>query len=121
MITEPEIDAAIAECVGKRNPDANTVRTLAALYTIKEHLYPDEQFPKMKQLENAENVLSNYSYAPAPDQKPYAISLDSDTDFARVIEGRDPEEIMPLMDEAMSLLASVYPACYDAIMKKLSN
>lgn len=119
MITEPEIEAAIAECVGKRNPDANTVRTLAALYTIKEHLYPNEPLQKTQQLERAENALSNYSFAPAPDQKPYAISLDSDTDFARVIEGRDPEEIMPLMDEAMSLLASVYPACYDAIMRKL--
>ena len=119
MITEQEIDAAIAECVGKRNPDANTVRTLAALYTIKEHLYPSEPFKKFEQLERAENAHSNYSFAPAPDQKPYAISLSSDTDFARVIEGRDPEEIMPLIDEAMSLLASVYPACYDAIMHKL--
>ena len=119
MITEPEIEAAIAECVGKRNPDANTVRTLAALYTIKEHLYPAEPFEKFEQLERAENAHSNYSFASAPDQKPYTISLSSDTDFARVVEGRDPEEIMPLMDEAMSLLASVYPACYDAIMHKL--
>ena len=119
MITLPEIDAAIAECIGKRNPDANTVRTLAALYTIKEHLYPAEPVGNSERLERAENALSNYSFAPSPDQKPYAISLDSDTDFARVIEGRAPEEIMPLMDEAMSLLASVYPACYDAIMHKL--
>ena len=119
MITEQEIDAAIAEYVGKRNPDANTVRTLAALYTIKEHLYPAERVGDSERLEGAENALSNYSFAPAPDQKPYAISLDSDTDFARVIEGREPEEIMPMMDEAMSLLASVYPACYDAIMRKL--
>ena len=122
MITEPEIDAAIAECVGKRNPDANTVRTLAALYTIKEHLYPSEPFEKIEQLRTPENSSAvGYSFAPAPDQKPYTISLDSDTDFARVIEGRDPEEIMPLMDEAMTLLASVYPACYNAIMKKLSD
>lgn len=119
MITEPEIDAAIAECVGKRNPDANTVRTLAALYTIKEHLYPAEQFGNSGQQERAENAHSNYSFASAPDQKPYTISLDSDTEFARVIEGREPEEIMPIMDEAMSLLREVYPACYTAIMKKL--
>ena len=117
MITEQEIDAAIAECVGKRNPDANTVRTLAALYTIKEHLFPQDK-TSQRQDKNL-SYADNYSFAPAPDQKPYAISLESDTDFARVIEGRDPEEIMPLMDDAMSLLASVYPACYDAIMRKL--
>ena len=113
MITEHEINAAIAECLGKRNPDANTVRTLAALYTIKEHLYPEGMEPP--------GWLPQYSYAPAPDQKPYMISLDSDTEFARVIEGRDPEEILPIMDEAMTLLQAVYPACYNAIMSKLSE
>ena len=116
MITEYEIDAAIAECVGKRNPDANTVRTLAALYTIKEHLYPAEE---PERIVSPNKTFDGYSYAPAPDQKPYTISLNSETDFARVIEGRDPEEIMPLMDEAMSLLEKVYPACYNAIMDKL--
>ena len=114
MITEQDLQAAIAECQGKRNPDANTCIMLAAFYTIRR-----EMFGKAEQKECAENALSNYSYAPPPDQKPYLISLDSDTDFARVIEGREPEEIMPIMDEAMTLLQAVYPACYTAIMKKL--
>ena len=118
MITEYEIDAAIAECVGKRDPDANTVRTLAALYTIKEHLYPAEE---PERIVSPNKTFDGYSYAPAPDQNTYTISLNSDTDFARVIEGRDPEEIMPIMDEAMTLLQAVYPACYNAIMKKLSE
>lgn len=118
MITEYEIDAAIAECVGKRDPDANTVRTLAALYTIKEHLYPAEE---PDYIARPGKMVDGYSYAPAPDQKPYTISLNSETDFARVIEGRDPEGIMPIMDEAMTLLQAVYPACYNAIMEKLSN
>ena len=119
MITEHEINAAIAECLGKRNPDANTVRTLAALYTIKEHLFPQDK--KQEAQERNSSFADQYSYAPAPDQKPYMISLDSDTEFARVIEGRDPEEILPIMDEAMTLLQAVYPACYNAIMSKLSE
>lgn len=117
MITEYDVSAAIAECLGKRDPDANTVRTLAALYTIKEHLFPEN-----KSLQSQEKNMSyadSYSYAPAPDQKPYTISLDSDTEFSRVIEGRAPEEIMPLMDEMMSLLQVVYPKCYNAVMAKL--
>lgn len=114
MITEQDLQAAIAECIGARNPDANTCIKLAAFYTIQR-----EMFGKAEQQERAENALSNYAYAPPPDQKPYLISLDSDTEFARVIEGREPEEIMPIMDEAMSLLREVYPACYTAIMKKL--
>lgn len=112
MITEQDLKAAIAECQGERNPSANTCIKLAAFYTIQK-----EMFGKAEQREEP----PAYSYAPAPDQNPYTISLDSGTEFARVIEGRDPEEIMPLMDEAMTLLQAVYPACYNAIMKKLSE
>lgn len=115
MITEPEIDAAIAECVGKRNPDANTVRTLAALYTIKEHLYPSEQFGKSEQL----NATSNYSFAPPPDQKPDEIVIDSDSEFARVIAGRKQEEVWPVMDELMDALKQLYPKLYNAVMDRL--
>ena len=114
MITEQDLKAAIAECQGKRNPDANTCIKLAAFYTIQR-----EMFGKAEQPERTADDKASYSYAPPPDQKPYMISLDSGTDFARVIEGREPEEIMPIMDEAMTLLQAVYPACYNAIMKKL--
>lgn len=117
MITEQDLQAAIAECQGERNPNANTCIKLAAFYTIKQHLFPEDK--KEKQEERNLSPENQYSYAPPPDQKPYEISLNSDTEFARMIEGRDPEEIMPLMDEAMSLLQVVYPKCYDAIMNKL--
>ena len=120
MITEQEIDAAIAECIGKRNPDANTVRTLAALYTIKEHLYPAEPVGNSERLERAENALPNYSFAPAPDQKPIeTITIDSDTDFAQVIEGREQKEIWPVMDELMSILHDMIPRLYTDVMRRL--
>ena len=109
MITEQDLKAAIAECIGTRNPDANTCIKLAAFYTIQREMYGHEQQERPPE----------YSYAPPPDQNQFTISLDSGTDFARVIEGREPEEIMPIMDEAMTLLQTVYPACYNAIMDKL--
>ena len=119
MITEQDLQASIAECQGERNPNANTCIKLAAFYTIKEHLFPKDQ--NGGNHERFWSSQDHYSYAPAPDQNPYTISLSSGTEFARVIEGRDPEEIMPLMDEAMTLLHSVYPACYNAIMKQLQQ
>lgn len=110
MITEQDLQAAIAECIGARNPDANTCIKLAAFYTIQREMYGEPKQPEHQ---------PEYSYAPPPDQNHYTITLNSGTDFARVIEGREPEEIMPIMDEAMTLLQAVYPACYTAIMKKL--
>ena len=123
MIYEKDLDEAIAECQGQRNPNSQTCIMLAAFYTLKRELFGKteqlEPAGNADRMQRAETAPSNYSYEPPPDQNNYTISLDSDTEFARVIEGRGPEEIMPLMDEAMTLLQAVYPRCYDAIMNKL--
>ena len=103
MITEQDLKAAIAECQGERNPDARTCIKLAAYYTIQQAMYG----------------VQGYSYATEPDRTPYTISLNSGTEFARAVEGRSPDEIMPIMDEAMTLLQTVFPQCYDAILRRL--
>lgn len=108
MITEHDLDAAIAECQGKRNPDANTCIKLAAFYTIKRELFREEK--------NAEQPA--YSYAPAPDRK--VIEIDSDSEFARAIDGRNQYEILPVLDELMSTLKVIQPKLYNAVLDKLS-
>lgn len=108
MITEHDLDAAIAECQGKRNPDANTCIKLAAFYTIKRELFREEK--------NAEQPA--YSYAPAPDRN--VIEIDSDSVFARAIDGRNQYEILPVLDELMSTLKVIQPKLYNAVLDKLS-
>lgn len=108
MITEHDLDAAIAECQGKRNPDANTCIKLAAFYTIKRELFREEK--------NAEQPA--YSYAQAPDRK--VIEIDSDSEFARAIDGRNQYEILPVLDELMSTLKVIQPKLYNAVLDKLS-
>ena len=116
MITETDIDAAIAECVGERNPNANTCIKLAAFYTIKQHLFRDTE----PEIQRAEIAPSNYSFSPAPDQKPIdTITIDSDTEFARVIEGRKQKEIWPVLDDLMSVLRGMVPRLYDKVMSRL--
>ena len=114
MITENDIDAAIAECVGERNPNANTCIKLAAFYTIKQHLFRDTEPQRL------EITPSNYSFAPAPDQKPIdTITIDSDTDFAQVIDGRKQADIWPVLDDLMSVLRDMVPRLYDKVMSRL--
>lgn len=108
MITEHDLDAAIAECQGKRNPDANTCIKLAAFYTIKRELFREEK--------NVEQPA--YSYAPAPDRS--VIEIDSDSVFARAIDGRNQYEILPVLDELMSTLKVIQPKLYNAVLDKLS-
>ena len=42
MITEKDLQDAIAECQGERKPNANTCIKLAAYFTIYDHLFPKE-------------------------------------------------------------------------------
>ena len=43
MITEKDLQEAIAECEGQRNPNANTCIKLAAFYTIRQHMFGEDQ------------------------------------------------------------------------------
>lgn len=114
MIEKRDIDAAIAECLGKRNPDANTCIKLAAFYTIKRELFGENESVVAKNTKT-----DGYSYSPAPDQKPDEIVIDSDSEFARVIAGRKQEEVWPVMDELMDALKQLYPKLYNAVMDRL--
>lgn len=110
MITEHDLQEAIAECQGVRNPDAKTCMMLAAFYTIKDKLYPDgerhEEFPQ-------------YSYDAPPTVIGEVIDYQSDTDFGVAIDGRNVNDILSIMDEAMDALQVLNPPLYKSIMRKI--
>ena len=107
MITKKDLEAAIAECQGKRNPDAKTCIMLAAFYTIQREMFGEE-----KQAEQT------YSYAPAPNRN--TIEIESDSEFARAVNGMDQDEFLPIIDELMGTLEILQPRLYSAVMMKLS-
>ena len=108
MITRQDLEQAIAECQGERNPNANTCIKLAAFITIKRELYGEEK-------EAAQ--LPSYSYAPASIRN--TIEIDSESEFARLIDGREQQEIMPVLDELMETLRIIQPRLYEVVMEKL--
>ena len=101
MITEKDLEQAIAECQGERSPNANTCIKLAAYYTIKKALYGEP----------------TYSFAAGKAEN--TIDYDSGTEFTRAINGRDPEEIWPVIDELMTTVQALMPRLYDGVMRKL--
>lgn len=113
MITEHDLQEAIAECEGQRNPTANTCIKLAAFYTIKQHLFPDEK--------------PAYSFAPATInaksediEKPSdLVNYESDSEFAQAIYGLPNDVAWSIMDELMSTLAVINPKLYNSIMRKV--
>ena len=108
MITRQDLKQAIAECQADRKPNANTCIKLAAFLTIQRELFGEEK--------NAEQ-LPAYSFAPAPDRN--IIEIDSDSEFARAVNGMPVDEFLQIVDELMQTLEIIQPRLYNAVMAKI--
>ena len=80
MITEQDLQAAIAECKGQRNPTANTCIKLAAFYTIKNELFPEQSEPIRQ---------SGYSYSSG--------TYEGSSEFAKLVNGKSEKEVYKLL------------------------
>ena len=126
MITEQDLQEAIAECQWERNPNANTCIKLAAYYTIRDHLFPQEADQLTKQTvasqigDNNFEIHNASSFAPPPDEVETTIDYFSGTEFGRLIEGRRSSEIWPIVDELVSEAVQVTnPRLYAAFLRKI--
>lgn len=109
MITKDDLMQAISECQGERNPNANTCIKLAAFYTIKNELYPEEQETPIK--------ISGYSFQA---EKPQNLTVyEGDSEVAKLINGKPLEKVLSLFDEVVSSIQIIEPRLYAAIISKL--
>lgn len=106
MITEQALKEAIAECNGKRNPDANTCLKLAAYYTIRDHM--GVEVPMIEK--------PTYSYASEPAEPE---QWEGDSEFARSIRELPISYIMPIIDELMETIKVLNPRLYNGVMRRL--
>lgn len=106
MITEQDLQAAIAECEGQRNPNASTCIKLAAFYTIRDHLFPQEQ----DHFADVGNMV--YSRAAEPE-------YESGTEFAQAVAGWSKSDLMPVVDELVTAVSVLNPRLYASFMRKL--
>lgn len=108
MITEKDLQEAIAECQGQRNPSSSTCIKLAAFLTIQEHMYGKKE---------THFEIPQYSYA----NDPSVIEYDSATEFGSLINGRKMEDILPLIDELMDTIHVLNPRLYASVIRKLQQ
>lgn len=102
MITERDLDEAIAECQGQPRPNANTCIKLAAYYIIKDYMVKANTFPE-------------HSFS----TKSPEISHDSGTTFSDAIRGKKVDEVLEVFEELMATLQAINPRLYDSVMRKL--
>lgn len=110
MITEKDLQEAIAECEGARNPNANTCIKLAAFYTIKRELFGGKSQP----------TEEDYSFSGADDAQTI-ISYDGISEFAQSVNGADQKSVMSIMDELMEALYVMQPKLYRSVISKLTG
>ena len=117
MITRNDLEAAIAECQGKRDPDAKTCIMLAAFYTIRREMFGDDNSKTEYSYSPSEY---SYSSSPTMEADESTISIDSESEFAKAIDGREQRDVLPIIDELMETLSIIQPRLYDAVMDKLT-
>lgn len=110
MITQKDLQEAIAECEGQRNPNANTCIKLAAFYTIQQHMFG--QPPETYSFASAENVVKSGTAV---------VGYESGSEFSELINGMNLIDLMPIMDELMTTLQVVHPRLYEGVLRKLKN
>ena len=108
MITERDLQEAIAECEGQRNPNANTCIKLAAFYTIKNQMFGTQ--------EAYQEPIRGYSGS-IPEYTEY----DSGTEFSNVIKGKDIFTVLPVIDELVSAVQVLNPRLYNSFLEKVSE
>ena len=104
MITERDLDEAIAECQGQPHPNANTCIKLAAYYIIKDYMVDSK---------------ANTSPEPSFSTKSPEISYDSSTTFSDAIKGKKVDEVLEVFEELMTTLQAINPRLYESVMRKL--
>lgn len=116
MITERDIDQAIAECRAERDPNAWTAMRWAAFLTIKclEFGHPDLTQPSSA----PPPMLRGLSFATAPAiPEDQTIHYTSKTAFGKAIDGKRAADVWPIIDELMSITHDLYPQIHDRVME----
>ena len=106
MLTKAELVDAKEELINAKSTIQNCEK-LAAVCTVLEHLYPEDTIPEFE---------DNYSGAVIPTN---IIGSYGDSEFLSEINGRNLDEIIPLLDELITAIQVVNPRLYASFMRKL--
>ena len=107
MITEQDLQAAIAECKGQRNPNANTCLKLASFLTIQDHLFSKKE----------DEPIMRYSYSSGGSE----INYRGESEFASLVNGMNQDDAFKILDELMDTLQVINPRLYASVIRKLKS
>ena len=107
MITEKDLQEAIAECQGVRSPTASTAIKLAAFLTIQREMFG----PSYSNAEPPEPIIMNSGVDTVGDY--------GDSEFLQAVRGKDPATVWRAMDELMDTMKIINARVYDSVLRKI--
>lgn len=110
MITEYDLEETIAKYQGIVTPSTNDCVKLAALYTVRNELFPKEK----------EQTAPAYSFAAAPEPVKI-VEYDSGTEFSDIIHGQKISDVFERLDNCMKEMKFLNPKMYNAILDELEK
>lgn len=114
MITEQDLQEAIAECLGQRDPNANTCIKLAAYYTIQNELFGNRD-------QSVVNQIPTYSRAGPIEEPETYVDFLSDSEFSRAINGMESRQAWAMVDELVETVRILNPRLYNSLMRKMEE
>lgn len=110
------IEQEIAELEAKQI-DYGTAEKLAWLYIVRDHI----KSPKTHHTEEHPTEESMVSMERAVSKPEMMVKEESETEFLKIIEGKDLDCVLAIIDETMSVLQTTLPRIYNNTMAKLYN
>lgn len=104
MVTEKELQEAIDKLESAES-SYNGCTILAALYSLKDRYYPDENHSLPISVQTAE-----------PQKR--TITSDKSSDFLKAVDGKSWEDILPDIDELLSAVKVLQPQLYEAFLRR---
>lgn len=117
MIKLEDLEEAIAECQGTREPNANTCIKLAAFYTIRREMFRDGAPIDPPAPDRGYSA----SAGPVNQQPETYVDYDSGTEFSLAIDGKDAYAVWGIMDELLSVLRATNPRLYDGVISEIEE
>lgn len=114
MITEQDLQEAIAECLGQRDPNANTCIKLAAYYTIQHELFGDSNQP-------VTNQIPAYSRAAPVEEHETYVDYTGDSEFSRMVNGMESRQAWAIVDELVETIRVLNPRLYNGLIRKMEE
>lgn len=102
MITRRDLDEAIEELEAK-NPSMEGCIRLAALYTVRAHLFDDGD---------------SYGATPPVEE---VIGTHGDSEFLQMISGKNADSVWSVIDETMATLKLMEPRLYAGVLRKINK